>query len=165
MKYQASQIEIDQYVSEGWWEESKRLSDFVEDNVLKNPSGTAYQVGDVKLSWEEYLKRAKHIGQIIQNISREGDRVLVWLPDNENVHVSYLACELAGAIAVGVGWKAGLQELKHLTETTGASMLLTSEMNSYGTRDDISKYLKIESVAVDTEFLDQIIDSGVFRAE
>lgn len=164
MKYQASQIEIDQYVSEGWWEESKRLSDFVEDNVLKNPSGTAYQVGDVKLSWEEYLKRAKHIGQIIQNISREGDRVLVWLPDNENVHVSYLACELAGAIAVGVGWKAGLQELKHLTETTGASMLLTSEMNSYGTRDDISKYLKIESVAVDTEFLDQIIDSGVFRA-
>ena len=71
MKYQASQIEIDQYVSEGWWEESKRLSDFVEDNVLKNPSGTAYQVGDVKLSWEEYLKKAKHIGQIIQNISRE----------------------------------------------------------------------------------------------
>ena len=62
MKYQASQIEIDQYVSEGWWEESKRLSDFVDDNVLKNPSGTAYQVGDVKLSWEEYLKRAKHIG-------------------------------------------------------------------------------------------------------
>ena len=54
------------------------------------------------------------------------------------MHVSYLACELAGAIAVGVGWKAGLQELKHLTETTGASMLLTSEMNSYGTRDDIS---------------------------
>ena len=107
MKYRAGEAEIKRYVKEGWWEESKGLADFVEENAQRNPSGVAYQNGEDQISWEQYYQSARYLAQLIRRESALGDRVLVWLPDNADVHVCYLACEIAGVVAVGAGGKQG----------------------------------------------------------
>ena len=152
MKYRAGEAEIKRYVKEGWWEESKGLADFVEENAQRNPSGVAYQNGEDQISWEQYYQSARYLAQLIRRESGLGDRVLVWLPDNADVHVCYLACEIAGVVAVGAGWKAGLQELKYLSDVTGASLLLSKLNNLLGTVDDISERLGIDYVSVEGEF-------------
>ena len=161
MKYRAGEAEIKRYVKEGWWEESKGLADFVEENAQRNPSGVAYQNGEDQISWEQYYQSARYLAQLIRRESALGDRVLVWLPDNADVHVCYLACEIAGVVAVGAGWKAGLQELKYLSDVTGASLLLSKLNNLLGTVDDISEHLGIDYVSVEGEFNE--LDAGSFE--
>ena len=48
----------------------------------------------------------------------------VLLPDGPGAHVAYVAAERAGLIVVGIGPRAGLAEVRHLLERTGASCLL-----------------------------------------
>ena len=152
MKYRADEAEIKKYVKEGWWEESKGLVDFVEENAQNNPSGIAYQTRDAQISWEEYLQNARHLGELIRRESEIGDRILVWLPDSPDVHVCYLACEISGVVAVGAGWKAGLQELKYLSDVAGASLFLSKDTTLLGTIEDISDYLGIRSLSVGDQF-------------
>ena len=154
MKYRAGEAEIKRYVKDGWWEDSKGLADFVEENARRNPSGVAYQNGEDHISWEQYYKSARYLAQLIIRESDLGDRILVWLPDTADVHVCYLACEIAGVVAVGAGWKAGLQELKYLSDVTGASLFLSKPNNLLGTVDDISDYLGINYVSVEGQFND-----------
>lgn len=155
---QANPNDIDQYVSSGWWEETKGLSDFVEGNAIRNPNGIAYQNADFSITWADYFRKSKKLAHILSKKLEQGERVLVWLPDNANVHIAYLACEIAGLIAVGAGWKAGLQELMHLSNKTTASILITNDSNNHGTRDEVSKYLNIDSLAIETNLNDLHVD-------
>jgi acyl-CoA synthetase len=41
------------------------------------------------------------------------------------VHAAYLGCEKAGLVAVGIGPRAGLRELRHLLEVSGARALVS----------------------------------------
>jgi len=54
-----------------------------------------------------------------------GDRVAIWLPDGIEVHVAYIAAEKAGLTIVGIGPRAGTDELEHLLRRTGAKVLLS----------------------------------------
>ncbi len=159
MKLQANPDDIERYVSSGWWEENKGLSDFVEDNAKRNPNGVAYQNDEFAITWINYFQRSNELAQILSERLGQGERVLVWLPDNANVHIAYLACEIAGLIAVGVGWKAGLQELKYLSDKTTASILISNELNNYGTRDEISKHLNIESIGIENNLENQNVEN------
>ena len=47
------------------------------------------------------------------------------LPDGAAVHAAYVACEKAGLVAVGIGPRAGLDEILHLIRCTGAAGLLS----------------------------------------
>jgi len=98
---------------------------------------------------------------LAEQIKREmtkGGRILVWLPDCPDIHICYLACEMAGVVTVGVGWKAGLQELKYLSEVTGASILLSKQNNPLGKLDDISEYLNLNSLSLEDIFSNHIVD-------
>ena len=84
--------------------------------------------------------------------------------DCRDIHICYLATvEMAGVVMIGVGWKAGLQELKYLSEVTGASILLSKQNNPLGKLDDISEYLNLNSLSVEGEF--NQLDAGVLKHE
>jgi len=165
MKFQADETDIREYVEEGWWEASKGLADFVQENAQRNPSGIAYRAQESQISWNEYFQSALRLAQEIRSQTERGGRILVWLPDCPNVHICYLACEIAGVVAVGAGWKAGLQELKYLSEVTGASMLLSKLNNPFGKIDDISEHLNLNSLSVEDKFSNQTVNTEGLNLE
>ncbi|MGB1489273.1 MAG: class I adenylate-forming enzyme family protein [Acidimicrobiales bacterium] len=136
MKLRADETDIKKYVEEGWWEASKGLADFVRKNAQRNPSGIAYQTQDIQISWNEYFHSAVGLAQEIRREAGRGGRVLVWLPE------------------------AGLQELKYLSEVTGASMLLSKLHNPFGKLGDISEHLNLKSLLVEDICSNHIVDAG-----
>ena len=158
MKFRADKTDIKRYVEEGWWEASKGLAEFVRENAQRNPSGIAYRTSESQISWNEYFHAAMGLAEQIKRETTKGGRILVWLPDCPDIHICYLACEMAGVVTVGVGWKAGLQELKYLSEVTGASILLSKQNNPLGKLDDISEYLNLNSLSLEDIFSNHIVD-------
>ena len=138
---QAAESDIENFVERGWWKKDRTLSDIVRENALSNPLGIAYQWGDEIMTWSEYDQVANAIAAHITEDLQAGDRVLVWLPDGGLVHASYLACERARTIAVGVGWRAGSKELEHLAARTESSFLLLPAETNLGSGSQVAKSL------------------------
>lgn len=96
------------------------LSARVAELARRRPAGDAYRWGAAAMTWAEYDSLADAIAARLSAHADEGDRVLVQLPDGGGVHAAFLACERAGLIAVGVGWRAGPREVANVAERTGA---------------------------------------------
>ncbi|MGI9600503.1 MAG: class I adenylate-forming enzyme family protein [Acidimicrobiales bacterium] len=136
----------------GWW-----ATDTVSDHVRRwagyRGRAAAYRwVGAderlVEMAWDTYDRTADRLGATLlaQGCTR-GDRVLVLLPDGGAVHAAFLGCERAGLVAVGVGWRAGRQEIDHLVTRTGATAVITAAHTRLGPVGDLD--LPIRRVVVD----------------
>ncbi len=81
------------------------------------------------LTWADYDVAAGALAVVFFHELglQRGDRVAVLLPDGPDVHIALMACERAGVVAVGIGPRAGLQEVEHLLKLTGAIALLSRE--------------------------------------
>src|SRR5699024_2626927 len=62
-------------------------------------------------------------------------------PDGAVVHALYLATERAGVISVGIGPRAGFQEVEHLLGLTGASVLVTAHQHGGEETADLAQRL------------------------
>ena len=140
---------IDEYVAAGWWERSRTLSHVVRGHAAARPNELAYRWEDAELNWAEYDALADDIAAVVSAQTTPGDRVLVWLPDGAAVHAAYLGCERAGAVAVGVGWRAGLRELRHLVDRTAASLAIVPGQTAQGAGADVGAALGLPHVLVD----------------
>jgi acyl-CoA synthetase len=49
----------------------------------------------------------------------------VLLPDGPGVHVAFVGCEKAGLVVMGIGPRAGREEIRHLVRKSGAAALVT----------------------------------------
>ena len=58
-----------------------------------------------------------------------GDRVAILLPDGPGIHVAFVACEKAGLVAVGIGPRAGLAEIRIDGQSSFGQ--LTSELEHF----------------------------------
>jgi acyl-CoA synthetase len=121
----------------------------VAENALHRPDATAYLWESTRLTWAGY-----HVcgDEIAARLAGEGvrseDRVLVFAPDGGAVHAAYLGCERAGAVAVGVGWRAGSRELGHLTRKTAPRVALMPAETPLGSARDLCRQLGIGRVVV-----------------
>ena len=81
------------------------------------------------LTWADYDAAAGALAVVFFHELglQRGDRVAILLPDGPDVHIALMACERAGVVAVGIGPRAGLQEVEHLLKLTGAIALLSRE--------------------------------------
>lgn len=86
--------------------------------------------GGEPMTWAAYARRSDRIaGALLGAGLARGERVAVWLPDGPGVHAVYLGCEKAGLVVVGIGPRAGLRELRHLLERSGARALVSREQH------------------------------------
>ena len=110
------------------WTPSKRsLSEFVADWAVTRPDGLAFAAGNDRLTWSEYDRRSTELATVlIERGFEPGDRLAVVLPDGPEVHVVWVAAEKAGLVCVGIGPRAGDQEVRHLVEQSGARALIRS---------------------------------------
>ncbi|HET6875142.1 MAG TPA: class I adenylate-forming enzyme family protein, partial [Acidimicrobiales bacterium] len=75
------------------------------------------------MTWADYLSRSAALAARLE----PGSRVAVRLPDGPDFHVALLAAEMAGALAVGIGWRAGPSEVEHLLARSGATAMISDK--------------------------------------
>ncbi|MEO6122339.1 MAG: class I adenylate-forming enzyme family protein [Ilumatobacteraceae bacterium] len=109
----------------GYWSD-RTLADHVRGHADSSSESIAY-IGDARsLTWGEYDGYSTRLAAALGAAGfRRGDRLGVMLPDGPLVHLVYLAAEKAGVTIVGVGPRAGTNEIRHLLGLTRASGLLT----------------------------------------
>lgn len=149
MTISAAPSDIEAYVAAGWWERSVTVSGLVRRHALERPDETAFDWGDSTLTWRAYDALADSVAAAVSAKVSAGDRVLVWLPDGGLVHAAYLGCERAGAVAVGVGWRAGARELAHLVERSGASLAIVPRATALGPGTEFAASLGLPVVLVE----------------
>jgi acyl-CoA synthetase len=105
---------------------SEPLATLIDRHARRMPEAVAFYSADDTLTWRDYAARSDRLAALLaQTGLAPGERVAVLLPDGPGIHVAFVACEKAGLVAVGIGPRAGLAEILHLTRRTGAAALLS----------------------------------------
>lgn len=108
------------YESAGFWG-TETLSQVIRRHACDHGGEVAITTGSRSASWRDYDRRADQmVAALLRGGVEPGDRVGIWLPDGLDVHAAMLATERLGAVAVGVGPRAGSRELEYLLSSTGA---------------------------------------------
>lgn len=106
------------------------LAGMVANHAAKKPDETAIICADTKLSWSDYhILSTRLAGVLLASDLSGGDTVAVLLPDGLALHVSLLALEKAGLVAMGIGPRAGRLEIEHLLRVSGSSALISFDMH------------------------------------
>lgn len=91
------------------------LADCVRLHAIERPDETAFIEPDWQMSWFEYDQASNHLAGIFLSQGLcPGDGLAIYLPDGIGLHIALMAAEKAGLVALGLGAKAGLREVKHL---------------------------------------------------
>ncbi len=103
----------------------KPLAAVVDEHARRMPDATAFVTDHTRLTWAGYAEGSERLAaRLAAEGLAPGERVAVLLPDGPGVHLAYLAGEKAGCIVVGIGPRAGADEVRHLLRRTGAIALL-----------------------------------------
>jgi acyl-CoA synthetase len=98
----------------------------IDELANTNPGGAAFHAGLHTLSWAEYARGSDRVAACFARAGlAPGDRIGVLLPDGPGVHLAYVAAEKAGLVVVGIGPRAGAQEVAHLLRKTRARALVS----------------------------------------
>ena len=113
------------YQAAGYWG-TETLSNVIRDRAAAGGDRVAICTEQASATWADYDRRADEVARALFEAGVEpGDRVGVWLPDGLDVHAAMVATERIGAVAVGIGPKAGAREVEYLLSSTGAAAVVT----------------------------------------
>ncbi|SRR5271166_2753799 len=115
----------------GWWSDST-LSDAVRRNAERSPDRPAYvDHPGAPLSWREFDRAASNLAEHLAGVGvTRGDRVAVWHGDSAAIHVLLVAIERCGAVAVGVGARAGTREVAEILRNSQPKILISDQQRS-----------------------------------
>jgi len=106
----------------------RTLAQTIAWHAQERPDAPAFLCEDERLSWRDYHERSDALaGALVAAGLARGERVAVWLPDGPGVHVAFAGVEKAGCVIVGIGPRAGRDELRHLLRKTRARALVARE--------------------------------------
>ena len=114
--------EATQYRAAGWWTDAT-LSDRVAHHATSTPDKPAYVdfvpgSPDRALTWSQFDNAATNLARRLLALGvADGDGVAVWYKDTAALHVLLVAIERCGAVAVGLGAKAGIREVTAILQT------------------------------------------------
>ncbi|MAE94948.1 MAG: hypothetical protein CL910_09840 [Deltaproteobacteria bacterium] len=101
------------------------LAQVIDGHARAQPDAPAFLAHRTTLSWSGYAERSNLLaGHLIALGLLPGERVAVVLPDGPGVHVAFVGCEKAGLVVMGIGPRAGEDEIRHLLARSEARALL-----------------------------------------
>lgn len=116
---------VEEYTRAGWWG-TRTLGDRVAELARERPDADAFVTVDTRTSWSEYDRAADEVARALVSAGvQPGQTVAVLMPDGAAVHAALVGCERAGAVAVGIGARAGDAEIAHLVSRTRSTTLVT----------------------------------------
>ncbi|QBJ97363.1 (2,3-dihydroxybenzoyl)adenylate synthase [Rhodococcus sp. ABRD24] len=126
---------IRDYVERGWWRETTLLDAFdgwvrgrPHEDALSDPANLPALIGaePETLTWAELHDRVDEIAaHLYANGIRQGDVVLVLLPNTVSLVATYLALWRLGAVATPAPVAYRLHELSNICAATGAVAVVT----------------------------------------
>jgi acyl-CoA synthetase len=125
-----SSAEAAHYRAVGWWS-NITLSECVGRNAASSPDKPAYvdfsdDATGRRLTWSEFDHAATNLAhQLLRLGVAAGDGVAVWHQDNAAIHVLLVAIERSGAVAVGLGARAGVREVAQILRTARPLLLVS----------------------------------------
>ena len=123
-------VEAAHYHAAGWWSDTT-LSECVRRNAVSSSKKPAYVNFSLDspnrvLTWGEFDHAATNLaGQLMDRGVTPGDAVAVWHKDDSAIHVLLVAVERCGAVAVGLGARAGVREVAQLLRTTRPALVVS----------------------------------------
>lgn len=138
------------------------LARLVRTHAHNKPDAPAFIEPSRQISWASYdaFSDALALRLLDAGLVR-GDRVGIFLGDGIELHVALLAAEKAGLVALGIGARAGLREVRHLLTVAGASALLSRarhhEVDMSAAVTEMRRELPLLSrhVVLEPDFLDR----------
>jgi acyl-CoA synthetase len=104
----------------------KPLAARIDRLAAAQPDAPAFFSDSETLSWREYAERSDRFAAHLAGLGlAPGERVAILLPDGPGVHVAFVGCEKAGLVVMGIGPRAGREEIRHLVQKSDASALVT----------------------------------------
>ncbi len=98
----------------------------IDSLAASRPDGVAFYSDSEDLNWAEYARRSHRFAAHLAGLGlAPGERVAVLLPDGPGVHAAFVGCEKAGLVVMGIGPRAGREEIRHLVRKSGAAALVT----------------------------------------
>ena len=106
------------------------LAHVIARHRRQTPDAPAFHCGSATLSWAEYADRSDQLAARLVGLGLErDDRIAIQLPDGIDVHIAYVAAEKAGLTIVGIGPRAGFDEVRYLLTRTGAKALISPSVH------------------------------------
>src|SRR6201991_2356518 len=127
--------EAAQYRAAGWWSDTT-LSECVAHNAAFTPDKPAYvefslDSPDCALTWYEFDHAATNLAHRLLELGvAPGAGVAVWHKDTPSIHVLLVAIERCGAIAVGLGARAGVREVAAILRTARPALVVSDSERS-----------------------------------
>jgi len=124
--------EAAQYRAAGWWTDTT-LSECVTRNAASTPDKPAYvdfslASPDRLFTWSEFDHAAANLAhQLLILGVAPGDGVALWHKDTSAIHVLLVAIERCGAVAVGLGARAGVREVTAILRTARPTLVVTDD--------------------------------------
>ena len=122
--------EAARYRAAGWWSDTT-LSECIRRNAGLSPDKPAFvdfsgDGPDPWLTWCEFDHAATNLAQELLDLGvGPGGGVAVWHSDSSAIHVLLVAIERCGAVAVGLGARAGVREAAQILRTALPSLVVS----------------------------------------
>ncbi|AQT81013.1 cyclohexanecarboxylate-CoA ligase [Mycolicibacterium litorale] len=123
-------VEAAAYRDAGWWADTT-LSECIQHNASATPDKPAYvdfslDSPDRVLTWVQFDTAATNLAVQLRDLGvGPGDQVAFWHGDSSPIHVLLVAIERCGAVAVGLGARAGIREAAQILRTAHPSLLVS----------------------------------------
>ena len=121
----------------------------MRERAADQPDRAAYLANDARLSWAQYDALSQQLAGLLLSVGLErGERIAVLLPDGPGIHIAYLGAEKAGLVTVGIGARAGIRELEHALQLTGASCIISLAEHQGRSVPDFVGHLRERGLAI-----------------
>ena len=118
------------------------------------------------MSWREYDEASDRLaGVFIGSGMERSARIGIFLPDGVMVHTAFVAAEKAGLIVVGIGPRAGYQEVRHLLAVTEAQAIVTFETHRGEPTSVLVRNLQQEGLKLRHHFVVDVDPFGSVRLD
>ncbi|GAB2846490.1 (2,3-dihydroxybenzoyl)adenylate synthase [Lentzea nigeriaca] len=118
---------VKRYVAEGYWR-GRPLGDYVWDWAERSGDRVAIVDGDVRLTYRELAEHVDALGENLVGLGlRDGDNVLVQLPNCWEFVVFFLACQRIGVAPVLALLAHREHELGHLAELADVAAIVVPD--------------------------------------
>ncbi|WP_255397155.1 AMP-binding protein [Mycobacterium sp. ACS1612] len=117
------------YRAAGWWTDTT-LSKRVTHNAGSTPDKPAYidcipDGQDRVLTWLDFDHAATNLAHRLCALGvAPGTGVVFWHKDTAEIHALLVAIERCGAVAIGIGARAGIREVTAILRTTRPSVVV-----------------------------------------
>jgi 2,3-dihydroxybenzoate-AMP ligase len=120
------------YRASGWWTD-ELLHDFVLRHAREDPSAEAISAPGIRLTHSDLTGQVLRVSEVFRRLGAEpGARVVVQLPNEPEVLVVILALARLGAAAVLAPPGLRIRELRYITQTSGAGIVVVSARTQHG---------------------------------